>query len=182
MNKNLFFIIYGASGSGKSTILTLIKNIKNVSIHQKDTTRPPRKKENINKILELRFKNDLNENDYLLIYKQYGYFYGVRKDLISKAIENKEFHFIIINDIEAIKKFKSKYPNTVIIYIHYDPSEIPNRFKERDTLEFTQREKRIQEQYLDYVNNNTLFDHVVLNLWDIEYSKKQILSILKSYE
>ncbi len=182
MTKNLFFIVYGASGSGKSTILNLIKDIKNVSIHKKDTTRSLRKNEEKNGTLDIRFINKFNKNEYSLIYKQWGNYYGIRKDLICKAIDNKEFHFIIIGDMKVLKKFISKYPNCIKIYIHYDPSEIPKRFKERDTLEFKQRKNKINKQYLDFIKNNTLFDHVIVNFWDIEHSKKQILNILKLYE
>src|SRR3989338_7725129 len=120
-NKNLFFVLYGASGSGKSTLLHLVKGNKGCSIHQKDTTRPPRQNENSSGILELRFQKKLIPANYALIYKQYGYFYGVRKDLLEKATKNNEFHFIIINDVKAIKKFKDKFPQSIIFYIHCDP-------------------------------------------------------------
>ena len=84
--------------------------------------------------------------------------------------------------MKIVKKFISKYPNCVKIYVHYDPSEIPKRFKERDTLEFQQRKNKINKQYLDFINNNTLFDHTIVNFWDVKHAKKQILNILKLYK
>lgn len=182
MRKNKFFIIYGASGSGKSTILNFVKNIKNVSIHKKDTSRSLRKNETKNDSLDIRFVKQLNKKEYELIYSQWGNHYGIRRDLISKAIKNNEFHFIIIGDIKIVKKFISKHKNSVVIYVHYDPSEIPNRFKNRDPLEFKQRKNKIEKQYLDFIKNNTLFNHVIVNFWDIKHSKKQILNILKLYK
>ncbi len=182
-NKNLFFVLYGASGSGKSTLLRFIKNRKGCSIHQKDTTRPPRKNENSTGVLELRFQKKLTPANYNLIYKQYGYFYGVRKDLIDKAIKNKEFHFIIINDIDAIKKFKNRFPQSIIFYIHCDPIKIPERIMKRDGLALERRRRiRIEQQYLEFVKHNTLFNHVVVNFWDIQHAKKQIFNIIDLYK
>lgn len=181
-NKNLIFILYGASGAGKSSILNFIKKIKGCSIYQKDTTRPNRKKENKKGVLELRFIKKLIPEKYALIYKQYGYEYGVRKDLLEKSIKNNDFHFIIINDVKAIKQFKKKFTNTVNIYIHCDPNIIPERIKARDGLMDEKRRRRIRFQYLDFIKNNLLFDHTVVNLWEIKHAEEQILSIINSYK
>lgn len=177
--KNIF-ILYGASGSGKSTLLHFLKK-KGFSIHTKDTTRPPRKTESGKETLELRFLDKLHRENYAVIYKQYGYLYGVRKDLLKKAGNSKKPHFIIVNDIAAIKRFKSLHPKTTLIYVHADPENIPERFKARDKLELKQRIKRIRGQYLDFIKNNTIFNHIVVNFWEIKYAEKQILSIIKLY-
>lgn len=183
-NKNLFFVLYGASGAGKSTILNFFKNRKDCSIHQKDTTRPPRHNENKHGVLELRFQKKLIPADYAIVYKQYGYFYGIRKDLLEKAIKNNEFHFIIINDVKAIKKFKNKFPQSITFYIHSDPTKIPERIIRRDgiSLEQQKRKGRIERQYLDFIRNNILFDHIVVNFWNIQNAKKQIFNIFDLYK
>ena len=180
-NKNLFFVLYGASGSGKSTLLHMIKDRVGCSIHQKDTNRPPRRNEDRNGVLELRFQKKLVPKNYALTYKQYGYFYGIRKDLLKKAVRNKEQHFIIINDVQAIKKFKNTYPQSIIIYIHCDPAHVPERIMKRDGIIPKKRQKRIEQQYLDFIKNNTLFNHVVVNFWDIKHAKKQIFNFMDLY-
>jgi guanylate kinase len=181
-NKNLFFVLYGASGSGKSTILDLVKSNKGCSIHQKDTTRPSRENESSIETPELRFQKKLVPANYAFIYKQYGYFYGVRSDLLEKATKNHELHFIIINDIKAIKQFKNKFPQSVVLYVHCDPIKIPERIMKRDGLVLETRKKRMKQQYLDFIKNNTLFDFTIINLWDIESIKKQIFNIIDLYK
>ncbi len=182
MRRNLFFIVYGASGSGKSTILKFVKDIQNVSVHRKDTTRSYRKYEIEDECADINYVKSFNEDEYIFIHYLWGNRYGIRKDLISKAQKNKELHFIVIGDVKILKKFKSIYPNTVTIYVHCDPSEISRRFLERDSHEWERRKKGINKQIIDFINNNTLFDHIIINSWDIQHTKKQALSILKLYE
>lgn len=179
---HLKFAIFGASGSGKSTILRLLQKISpNVSIHRKDSTRPPRKTEPKEGTIELRFVKILNNEEYDIIYPLYGHLYGVRKNLLMKAFDKKEIHFIVINNISAIQQFKYMYPDAKAIYIHTDPEKIPENYQKREGIELVERKRRILQQYHEFLENNTLFDHVVLNFWDLENSTKQLKNIIHYY-
>jgi len=180
--KALFFVLYGASGSGKSTLLKKIVGIKGVSIHRKDTTRMPRSREDPEGTFELRFLKKLDKKDYTLVYKQYGDYYGIRRDLIDDAICKGELHFVIINDVKTIKRFKNKIPNTIVVYVHFDPSEIAKRFKKRGVKEFRKRENSIKKQYLDFIKNSALFDRAIISFDDRGYSERQMINMVNYYK
>lgn len=179
-NKSLF-VLYGASGSGKSSLLNFAKELDGISIHQKDTTRPKRSTEK-DCMSDLRFVQKIIRHRYLVTYKKYGYRYGIRKDLIEKAIERSELHFIILTDISAIKKLKHEYPGTVIIYLHADPDKIPLQFKLRNDNGFKKRKEGIRKQYADFIRNNILFNHVIVNFGNIENAQEQLFNIIRIYK
>lgn len=175
------YIFFGPSGCGKSAILeAVLKDIPNSSIHQKETTRPPRRKESGSGTADLKFVDSIDTDNSVLIYSLYGHDYSVREDLILKAIEGKENHFVIVNDIDAVKKMKEIYLNATTIFVHSNPQEIPERFFKRDTLDdFDKRKKRIKNQYDIYIKNLVYFDYVILNLWRIDEAVVQLKEIVK---
>lgn len=171
-----------SSGSGKSIIIEILQKIsKNITIHKKDTTRLPRKTENKECCLDLRFVKEFNKEDCDIIYHKYDHYYGIRRDQLIKAFENKEMHFIIIRDIHAISAFKYMYPDAISIYINSNPDKIPERLQKREGVDVKERIKRIKVEYLEFVENNTLFDHVIVNFLDIDNAKKQIQNIINHY-
>ena len=177
------FFVYGASGSGKSTILNMAEGISShITIHRKDSTRPSRPKENeTGGINDIHCVEKMNPSDYILQYEQWGHTYGIRKDQLTSSFENLELHFIIIGNIKTLREMKQLYPYAVSLYIHYDPEDIPKSFLERDTLEYRERKKKIKTQYSDYVKNNTLFDHVIVNFWDLKNARAQLKNIIQRY-
>lgn len=180
-NKPKIFVLFGASGSGKSTILNFIKNIKDCQILPKDTTRPLRLNEKKENVPELNFiKTFAHSTDYTISYNYCGFKYGIRKDLIENLSKNK-LYFVILSDIESIKEFKNKVPNSLNIYIHCDPDHIPERIIKRDGLILKKRQKKIVKSYKDFIKNNTLFDHVLINLWEWKFAKQQINNIIDLY-
>ncbi len=179
---HLKFVVFGTSGAGKSTLMEILHKINsNITIHQKDTTRNPRKTESKEGATDLRFVKDFKTEDYDVAYHKYGNYYGIRRDLLLKAFENKEIHFIIMRDIHAIQQFKYMYPDVKAIYIHTDPKEIPKRLQEREGVDFNERLKRVKEEFNEFVENNILFDHVIVNFWDLKDAQKQIQNIINSY-
>ncbi len=176
-------VFYGVSGSGKSALLHMIKGVfSNVTLHQKDCTRPARKGEPKDGTPELRLVKKLGpKKDYLFIYKQYGYWYGVKRDQLNKAFANHEIHLIIIGNTKALKKLKEFYPHAITVYVHSDPENIPKRLLLRDTLQYEQRKERIVDLYKDFLKNSTFFDFIILNFWDKKNSLKQAQNILTKY-
>lgn len=179
---HLKFAVFGTSGAGKSTLMEILHKINpNITIHQKDTTRNPRETEAKEGATDLRFVKNFKTEEYDVIYHKYGNYYGIRRDLLLKAFEHKEIHFIIIRDIHAIQQFKYMYPDVRAIYIHTDPKEIPKRLQDREGIDVIERLKRVKEEFNEFVENNTLFDHVVVNFWDLKDAQKQIQNIINSY-
>ncbi len=81
--------MFGTSGAGKSTLMEILHTINPyITIHQKDTTRVPRKTESKEGATDLRFVKDFNKENYDLVYHKYGQYYGVRRDLLLKAFQN----------------------------------------------------------------------------------------------
>ena len=181
--KHLIMVFYGVSGSGKSLLLKMMKDIfPNVTLHRKDSTRPRRQGEPAHGTPELRLVKKLGPaSDYLLTYQAYGAWFGVRKDQLNKSFDKSEIHLIIIANIKAIKEFKAFYPHAITVYVHSDPQNIPERLIKRDTLEYEKRKKRSVALYKGFLNNNTLFDFIVLNFWDKRNAAQQAENIIKKY-
>jgi len=182
------FAVYGVSGAGKSTIINIIQKIEpRATVHKKDTTRPPRECESSEGAADLRFiskeefEKRLSNNEYDIVYETYGNLYGLRRDQFIEAFKNKEVHFAIIKDIPALKRFKFMYKDVKAIYVHADPSKIPERLKFRDGVNFQERLRRTEVEYKEFVENSTLFDHVVINFWDRDNAVRQIKNIIYFY-
>lgn len=176
-------LFYGVSGSGKSALLEMLKDVyPQVTLHRKDCTRPPRKGESIDGPPELHLVKKLGpRKDYLLTYKQYDCWYGIKKDQLNKAFANHELHLIIIGHMSALKKFKVFYPHAITVYVHSDPENIPKRLILRDTLEYQKRQERIKNLYKGFLKDSTLFDFIVLNFWDKKNALKQAKNIIGNY-
>jgi guanylate kinase len=179
----MIYLVFGTSGAGKSSLITLLKKIDpKITIHQKDTTRLPRKTESKEGSLDLKFVNKLKKEDYEIIYYKYGNYYGIRKDILKQSYKTNAIHFIIIRDINAIRLFKYMHPKAKSIYIHTDPLKIPIVLQAKEGIEFNERVKRIEEEFNDFVKNNSLFDFIIVNFWNMSSAKKQLKNILKLNE
>src|SRR3989344_580119 len=174
---HLKFIISGVSGAGKTTLIELLQKISpliKITVHKKDTTRQLRINEQSNNSLELNFVNqeefDKNKKTgiYDIVYYRYSNLYGIRHDQLIKAFTEKEVHFIIISDISAIRQLKFMYPDLKAIYVYVDPKTIPEQLQAREGLAPQERLDRIKQSYTEFLENSTLYDHVVLNFWDKE--------------
>lgn len=177
------FAVFGASGSGKSTLLSIIRRVcPEASVHKKFTTRGQRPGESLENLEDLEHVEAINPDLCEEIYRKFSNYYGIRKELLRIAHANREMHFMIIRDIQAIRRLKSKYPELAVIYIHSDPHDIEDAVQAREGLDKQERLRRIHDDYIDYVNNVTLFDHVVLNFWDIENAVKQLRHLIAHYQ
>lgn len=181
------FAVYGSSGSGKSKLMEIVTGLApNVTIHRKDTTRTPRAGED-EQTLDLRFVEEKEfserqkEGEYDIAYYKYGGMYGVRRDQIVEAFQEKQVHYVIIRDINALKDFKMMYSDAKALYIHANPENIPRNLKARDGVKAEERMKRTVQEYYEYLDNSTAFDHVILNFWDIDNAIKQIRNIQNFY-
>jgi guanylate kinase len=177
------FAVFGASGSGKSTFLSIVRQIcPDVSVHRKFTTRSRRPGEALENMEDLEMVDKINPDLCLAIYLKFEHYYGIRKDLIRIAYANREMHFIIIRDIQTIRNIKMMHPELVVIYVHSDPHTIEDAIQAREGIDKAERLRRIEDDYQDYVNNVELFDHTVLNLWDKHTAERQFRRIIAYYQ
>ncbi|MEM4242414.1 MAG: hypothetical protein QXM31_00765 [Candidatus Woesearchaeota archaeon] len=182
------FAVAGVSGAGKTTLLRLLEQIApNVTLHIKDTTRSPRTGEAAENSRDLsflspeQFEANRLSGAYDIVYSRYGHLYGMRRDQLLRAMQEKELHFAIISDIPSIKQFKYMYRDARAIYIHTDPRDIPDHMQQREGIEKSERLARITRAYHEFIDNNDVFDHVVLNFWEKENALRQLRNILHSY-
>lgn len=180
---HLFLALYGVSGAGKSAALQIIQSLGGgVTLHIKDSTKkldpgepPP---VDLRLLAEKDFAARKARGEYEIVYQKYGAYYGIRADRFRKAFERKEVHCIIIRDITALEEFAHRYPNTKRIYFHIDPQYVPERLRERGSKRMAQRLKRVNQEYTEFVENNTTFDHVIVNFWEIENAVRQLQRII----
>lgn len=178
----MLLAVYGASGSGKSEMMKIIDRVcLEATIHKKFTTRGRRPKESPENLLDLELVKEFDENLCEATYFKYGNYYGIRKDLLEKAYRNKESHFMIVRDINAIRRLKSLHPELKTIYVHADPHNLKRNLQSREGLDMKERIRRINEEFLEFVYNSILFDHVIVNFWDIENASKQLSHIINMY-
>lgn len=178
------FVLYGVSGSGKSKLLEAYRRRPGVSIHTKDSTRELRLTEDsqsmdLSLIREDEFDRRAISNNYSVTYRKYGHWYGVVNSQVKIAERNNESHLIIIRNIDAIRKFCRKFENTKCIYVHSDKNQIASRLKKRGDVDLAERLRRVDEEYNDFLQNNTLFDYVILNSTQPSDAYIQFENILK---
>lgn len=165
--KGLLIVISGPSGAGKGTVCkSLIKNIKNLKVSISSTTRKPRHSEvdgvNYNFIGENKFKNMINENEFLEYALVYDNYYGTPK---KKVLEQLELGYDIILeiDIQGALKVKEEFPEGVFIFI-MPPSmeELKDRITKRGTETKEELAKRFEASY-EEINYVSKYNYIIIN-------------------
>lgn len=166
----MIFIIYGASGTGKTTLLNCVYNMYGqYSIHKKGTTRQKRQYDDIEiESFSEGLPLDRFGNGKGYMYSNYGYVYGIEKAQIDFALKKEIPHFVICNDIDTIKKLKADYPNLVrVVFFRFDaPRERILEIQRLRKITDDEIELRLSKiDYLteQYTNNLDLFDTSLLN-------------------
>lgn len=168
--KNLF-LIDGASGTGKTDLINYISDYKTrVSYVKKYSTRDVREYEK-----EITEKLDLihiSEDEFSNMSFDYFYNYGGKKYGFTKEQILNEFHcnedvFIIVRDIEMIKKLKEDFSflNVVSVFVYTDKNLIIDRLeKDNHTPEdIAFRIERIEIAFNSYLSNPAYYDEVLIN-------------------
>ena len=179
--KNLF-LIDGASGTGKTDLINYISDYKiHASYVEKYSTRNVREYEK-----KSRGKLDLihiSEEEFSKMDFEYFYNYGGKKYGFTKQQILDKFHcnddvFIIVRDIEMIKKLKVEFSflNVVSMFIYTDRNQIIERLNyDKHTPEDIQfRIDRLDIAYNSYLNNPAYYDEVLIN----SGSKREYMKII----
>lgn len=168
--KNLF-LIDGASGTGKSDLISYISNYKKTASYvKKYSTREEREYEKkIKEKLDLIHIKEAKFNNMLFEYS-YTYFgnnYGFTKQQIDEAFAKNDNVFIIVRDVDTIHQLKHDYDhlNVVSVFVYTDKDLIVERLKEDNHTaeEIDFRISRLEMAYDSYLNNSDLYDEVLIN-------------------
>src|ERR1017187_776160 len=112
---SLIVLVFGASGTGKSTLLQNLQEAgRQYSIHIKGTDRPPRKYDGV----EIKCISEVKPDEYDYIYQTYGFRYGIQRSQVDEALRQNRHHFIICNDVNVIRAIKRDYAQNVRVVFH----------------------------------------------------------------
>lgn len=163
----ILIVLSGPSGTGKGTICReLLRNYPNIHYSISATTRQPRAGEvngsNYWFITHDKFKEMINENDFLEWAEVYGNYYGTPRTYVMELL-NSGKDVILEIDTQGAMQVKNKFPQGVFIYI-VPPSldELANRIHKRGTesLEVIKKRLGCVTNELSYVNN---YNYIVVN-------------------
>ncbi len=165
--KGILFIISGPSGVGKGTVRErVLEDIPDLLFSVSVTTRKRRPHEIEGKdyifIDEARFKQMIENGEFLEWALVYGNYYGTPKAFIENALREGRDVLLEI-DIQGAQKVKKEYPDAVSIFLA-PPSieELVNRLKKRATETEEEFKKRIEKAEKE-MGEAIHYDYLVIN-------------------
>ncbi len=183
-NDGVMIILSSPSGAGKTTLVSLLSNLKNFEISISHTTRQPRHNEINEKdyyfITEENFKRLIKNEEFLEYAKVFNNYYGTtRTPVIDKLNKGKNVLFDIDwQGADQIKNKKLDYK--LITFFILPPSKevlyerLSNRDM-RDKLIVEERMKQFSRDVLHWIN----YDYVVIND-DLEKCYSKIYDLIKA--
>lgn len=166
MSKGKLFVISGASGVGKSTVLQkVIQQRDDLLFSVSATTRPPRpsEKDGVNYyfVTKEQFRSMIENNEFLEYDAHMSNFYGTP----AAQIEEKLTRGHVILDIEPVGAFnvKKMRPDAVLIFIA-PPSmvELERRLRGRGDTGESQIQERTERAYWE-MEQSKKYNYVVIN-------------------
>jgi len=177
----LLVVISAPSGTGKGTLIKrLQEKNSNIKLSVSATTRKPREGEVEGQSYFFKTPDEFKkmiENDELIEWVEYcDNFYGTPKKYIEETIR-QGFDVFLELEVEGAQKIKSKYPDSVLLFI-LPPSfeELRRRIEGRNTEAPEMILKRMDKarKEVTFINN---YDYVIVND-DISKAVDDISSIL----
>lgn len=180
MSKGKLFVFSGASGVGKSTVLTQVMNAReDLRFSVSATTRAPRPGEvdgvNYYFVTKAQFEEMLRQDAFFEYDEHMGNFYGTPKSQIDAHLK----HSNIVLDIEpkGALNVKRQRPDAVLIFIT-PPSleELERRLRSRGDTSEEQIKMRLERAQWE-MTQSVYYDHVVVND-QVEPCVEEILNII----
>ncbi len=180
MRKGRLFIISGASGVGKSTVLSRVMNAHgNIRFSVSATTRPPREGEQEGVsyyfVTKERFEEMIAEDAFLEYDNHMKNYYGTPKAQLEEKLAQGD----VLLDIEPNGAFqvREKRPDAVLIFIA-PPSleELERRLRSRGDTDEAQIRVRLDRVKWE-VQQSQQYDYVVIND-RVETCANKILEII----
>lgn len=191
MKKGVLLVISGPSGSGKGTILDIIKKDKNISVAVSATTRKPRSGEidgvHYHFMSRERFLDQIATNN-ILEYNEYcGNLYGTMRSEIESNL-NRGKSVILEIDVNGAQKISDSMDCVKIFILPPNIETLKERLFLRGTETRESIKNRIDQAYkeiekacyYDYIVVNAVLDEAVekiRSILDIEILKKNRIKI-----
>ncbi|CAD6494277.1 MAG: Guanylate kinase [Candidatus Argoarchaeum ethanivorans] len=190
------YIISGSSGSGKTELLDLIQNqaTSKAVLAPKYSTRNERKGE----FDDIRHVDRIDDEEYTFVYPMNNYTYGIKAEEITDLLGRGYNVFIILSDlriVEEVKQFFGSIAVSLYIFRNLSADQLEKVLEERemarginpvDTVPLErQRQTRLNRLYFiqrKYVDNITLFDHIILNIRKPQDMLQQVINLVEGYE
>jgi len=160
----------------------------------KYSTRPERKGE-FDDIIHVE---QINDEEYTFVYPMNNYIYGIKAMEIMELLRQGYNTFIILSDLRVVEEVKQFFGSLVVsLYIYRNLSDthlkkiLEERNKacgidqENDVSFAKQRQTRLNRLYLmqrQYVDNITLFDHIILNTRKSQDMLQQVTNLIEGYD
>ena len=180
--RSQLIVLSAPSGAGKTTIANaLVDRYPEMAISVSATTRKkrPREKEGIHYhfIDESRFKEYIEQNNFLEFEEVHGDYYGTLKSDVDKLLEmGKTVVFDI--DVKGALSIKEIYPRAILIFIKTPSlSELRKRLKNRKSESEGAIQKRLHRIEFEYTQAGK-FDHIVVND-KLDHAIEQILGLIR---
>jgi guanylate kinase len=180
------FTITGASGSGKSSMLSILTSLESSIFHPKIipkyTTRGVRASEETEIINVPKLPNKCN-----IVYQQYNIRYGFPSSELYEALSANQSPLIILNDIRAIEDIKNLLGRLVVsIYLYrYIPDkqfllDICQARGVSNQDEIDRRFRKSRHIFRSYIENIHLFNHVIINSGLIVNLERQLYNLINN--
>ena len=182
MKKGKLFVISGASGVGKGTLVNALLNVRNdILLSISTTTRNPRpgEKDGVNYFFVTKdeFKKSLEKDEFLEYANYGGNFYGTSKKFVSEALNSGKDVLLEIEVVGASKVFE-KMPESIGIFI-LPPSteELERRLRSRGTETEENIQKRLVAAKREIVQKGKYKYNLVND--NLEVATKELMQIFE---
>ncbi|MBV6444091.1 MAG: guanylate kinase [Ignavibacteriales bacterium] len=176
------FVISAPSGTGKTTIIKKIKEIKPaIRFSISATTRAPRGIEVPDKdyyfISREEFQEKIAKDEFVEWEEVFGNLYGTLKSELITTISRGEDIFLEV-DVKGALKIKGQFPEAILIFL-MPPSfeELITRLRGRSTESPEQLERRISRAEME-ISQKDKFDYTVVNN-DLSQCVNEVLELIE---
>ena len=182
-NKGALFVVTGASGTGKTTLVkAALSRFPSIGFSVSATTRQPRSGErngiDYHFLGPSDFQTKIDAGDFLEWANVYGNFYGTLKSPVEQAIAKGESILLDI-DYQGAEQVRKNAPDSVSVFILPPNLEaLEKRLRGRNTDSETIIQRRMSEAKSQLAHCCD-FDYLVIND-DLDSSHDQFQSILIS--
>lgn len=164
--RGLIFIVSAPAGTGKTTLIDMLKNefdcvIQSVSF----TTRQPRDNEingvHYNFISESEFKEKIKEGEFLEYVYLFNNYYGTSKKWLEEQV-NKGKYVVLVIDTQGAQVVRKKIPHTSIFIMPPSIIELRRRITDRQTENVKSIEQRLDHAQTE-IETSTSYDYIIVN-------------------
>jgi len=187
MSNPYIFLIVGASGTGKGILLRALRDMgeRHVVIIPKQTTRKSKTTDG-DEMMSIYPKKKFDPK-FDILYGNYLNKYAICSSNIWENIKKSKFQVLIVSNLKAIKKLYHHFGSLIkLIYLYspVDKEQLEKHQKDiatEDKKEIEVRKSKIEVVHDYYVDNITVFDHVLLNIQEPEDLCDQIFRLFQYY-